>query len=192
MLSLFSFFLLVALVAVISAQEDVDVDMPSMDDMEQMGDMGEMPPPGDAQRVELDRDSIEGIMQTVSGSCRSEIEAAMESKTDITDDCQGEIQAAIQTLNIQPRMTSANGEEEPEQARMTADEARAIRKERRAQERSERASRKNSKKNVIPPFVTFMAYITLFGGACYAFWKYNLSDAAQRKNKKKVRVHFAL
>lgn len=184
MKAVFSLLLLFALVAVMYAQEDVDVDMPSMDDMEQMQDFDEMQQQGEPQRVELDVESIYGIMQTVSGSCRSEIEAAMESKTDITDDCQGEIQAAIQTLNIQPKVNT--GEEDSEKPRMTAEEARVMRKERRAQERAERLHRKHAKQNQLPPFVTFIAYVALFGGAGFAFWKYNLSDAAQRKNKKKV------
>mmetsp|Transcript_357 Transcript_357/g.654 ORF Transcript_357/g.654 Transcript_357/m.654 type:complete len:162 (-) Transcript_357:171-656(-) len=51
------------------------------------------------QQVEINREMIEAILNTVSPGCRSEMEAAIESQTEVSQDCKVEIQQAVQTLS---------------------------------------------------------------------------------------------
>jgi len=141
-------------------------------------------PPADEQpRVELDQEAIEAIMQNVSPGCRSEIEGAMETKTDVTSECQEEIQGAIQSLNIKPKTTrpkrsrkakSADGSDDGS----SADAEREERKQRRA--RKAKAS-----EPMVHPAFTLCAYLALFFGAGYAFFKYNLAGAEGEEGTKK-------
>jgi hypothetical protein len=48
---------------------------------------------------QIQRETIEAILSMVSPECRSEMESAIESQTDVTEVCKLEIQKAVQTIS---------------------------------------------------------------------------------------------
>ncbi len=51
------------------------------------------------ERERVNREMIEAILNLVSPACRSEMEAAIESQTDVTQECKIEIQQAVQLIS---------------------------------------------------------------------------------------------
>lgn len=51
------------------------------------------------QQQQINREAIEAILNLVSPACRSEMEIAIESQTDVSQDCRIEIQKAVQTIS---------------------------------------------------------------------------------------------
>eukprot|EP01006_Ploeotia_vitrea_P048726 TRINITY_DN67268_c4_g1_i1.p1 TRINITY_DN67268_c4_g1~~TRINITY_DN67268_c4_g1_i1.p1 ORF type:complete len:126 (-),score=17.40 TRINITY_DN67268_c4_g1_i1:508-885(-) len=124
MKNLFYLFFLAFLI-VIFAQENAETN--------------DVDPSEEQPRVELDREAIEGIMRTVSPGCRSEIESAMETKSDVSTECQTEIQEAIQSLNIKPKTTRPR-----RQKRELSDEEAQAEAERKKEERRKKRKTSNA------------------------------------------------
>ena len=49
----------------------------------------------DAQQQQINREMIETLLQVVSPGCRSEMESAIQSQTEVSPDCKFEIQQAV-------------------------------------------------------------------------------------------------
>lgn len=131
-------------------------------------------PPSDEPRVELDQEAIEAIMRNVSPGCRSEIESAMETKTDVSAECQEEIQGSIQSLNIKPKTTRPKRSRKAKSSDDSAGDGNNADAE-REERKKRRAKKVNSSEPMIHPAFTLVAYLALFLGAGFAFFKYNLA-----------------
>ena len=135
-------------------------------------------------RVELDQEAIENIMRTVSPGCRTEIESAMESKSDITVECQTEIQNAIQSLNIKPKTTKPKrAKKEPKPESAEGDASANAEEEKPKSKRSKKAPKQPD--YVIHPAVTALSYVVLIAGGIFAYWKYNLAEKAEQEEEAK-------
>ena len=51
------------------------------------------------QQQEINRETIEAIMNNVSPGCRNEMESAIQSQTEVTPDCKFEIQQAVRRFH---------------------------------------------------------------------------------------------
>jgi hypothetical protein len=142
----------------------------------------EAPPADEQPRVELDQDAIEAIMRNVSPGCRTEIEGAMETKTDVSGDCQEEIQGAIQSLNIKPKTTRPKRSRKAKSADGSGDDSSADAE--REERKQRRAKKAKSAEPMVHPAFTLVAYLALFFGAGYAFFKYSLADGDDSTAKK--------
>jgi len=59
------------------------------------------------------RETIDAILRVVTPSCRAEVESALESQSDISDECKLEIQAVLQSFSQTDPQNPENVNREP-------------------------------------------------------------------------------
>ena len=82
----------------------------------------------------LTRETVDAILQTLTPNCRTEMEAALDSQTEISMDCKYEIQRAIpQLLSPEDQEIHRKQQEryEYEMSRQSGDKQRQKRREKR-------------------------------------------------------------
>eukprot|EP01038_Epipyxis_sp_PR26KG_P007550 gene7550-10289_t len=62
------------------------------------------------QTIQLNKDSIDSLLQVLQPRCRQELEDALTSQKDLSNDCKGEIQIALQQYNIPVGLGAENEE----------------------------------------------------------------------------------
>lgn len=111
------FLLLLSFVKIIVSQSADDYDSEEMMDNDQQQQINRYPihlPP--TPPSPCSREAIEAILNLVSPSCKSEMEAAIESQTDVTSECKVEIQQAVQIIsgyNRREEQEQGQGEQQP-------------------------------------------------------------------------------
>jgi hypothetical protein len=114
----------------------------------------------------LFRETIEAILNIVSPGCRSEMEAALETQSQVSDDCKYEIQRALRKVT-----GASNDFNEPEEMDQPP------------------ASKEPPKREGIHPGVWIAVVLLLFFGAAAAYVVYAnqiLKEAFPEKPEKKL------
>lgn len=126
------------------------------------------------QTQQINREAIEAILSLVSPACRSEMEAAMESQTDVSQECRSEIQKAVHIISgYQQRQGQEFQGEEGEESEETENAAET----------------KPVPKHAIHPGIWIAAFVVLLIGGASAYVMHVsklLQEAFPEKPQKKL------
>lgn len=128
------------------------------------------------QSTALTRENVEALLRVLSDTCRAEMESALNTQSDITVDCKGEIQEALMRLNIpigqQPppqEQSSSTGKQKRRDAEKAAEDGAAI------------------NATSISPIYSIIGFIVIFFGTIASFVVYvskQRGDYITKKPKK--------
>jgi len=130
------------------------------------------------QSTTLTRENVEALLTVLSDACRAEMEAALNTQSDISVDCKEEIQGALVSLNIPlGQQPPQNQQEEFQQ-----------------QPRKEKQEKKNSGESgrssapIIPPIYSVLGFVLVFFGgiAGLVFYVSNQRSTYFSKKPKKI------
>ena len=133
---------------------------------------------GDAEQhsTTLTRENVEALLRVLSDTCRAEMESALNTQSDITVECKGEIQEALMKLNI------PLGQQPPpqEQSSNTGKQKR-----RETEKLSEDGVAKDP---IISPIYSIIGFIVIFFGAITSFVVYVSKQRADYITKKPKKI----